>query len=46
MRILKKIFEEFSTIPSSLNWFEPSSFSSQYPLLSQYRDKTYGDLLQ
>jgi prolycopene isomerase len=43
--VLKKIFEEFSTIPSSLNWFEPSSFSSQYPLLSQYKDKTYGELL-
>jgi phytoene desaturase len=43
--ILKKIFEEFSNIPSSLNWFEPSSFSSQYPFLSRYKDKTYGDLL-
>jgi phytoene desaturase len=43
--ILKKIFEEFSQIPSSLDWFEPSSFSSQYPVLSQYRDKTYGELL-
>ena len=43
--ILKKVFEEFSEIPPSLNWFDPSSFSSQYPLLSRYRDKTYGDLL-
>ena len=43
--VLKKIFDEFSRIPSSLNWFDPSSFSSQYPLISQYRDKTYGDLL-
>jgi prolycopene isomerase len=43
--LLKKIFEEFSQIPSSLNWLEPSSFSSQYPLLSQYRSKTYGELL-
>jgi len=43
--VLKKIFEEFSQIPSSLNWFDPSSFSSQYPLLSQYKDKTYKDLL-
>jgi prolycopene isomerase len=43
--VLKKIFEEFSAIPSSLNWFEPFSFSSQYPLLSQYKDKTYGELL-
>ena len=43
--VLKKIYEEFSQIPSSLNWFNPSSFSSKYPLLSQYRDKTYGELL-
>jgi len=43
--VLRKIFEEFSTIPSSLNWFEPSSFSSRYPFLSQYKDKTYGELL-
>ena len=39
--ILRKIFEEFSSIPPSLSWFEPSSFSSQYPFLSLYRDKTY-----
>jgi len=43
--ILRKVFEEFSQIPSSLNVYEPSSFSSQFPLLSQYRDKTYGELL-
>ena len=43
--VLKKIFGEFSEIPSSLNWFDPSSFSSKYPLLSKYRDQTYGDLL-
>ena len=43
--VLKKIFEEFLQIPSSLDWLEPSSFSSQYPLLSQYRGKTYGELL-
>jgi prolycopene isomerase len=43
--VLKKIFEEFSNVRSSLNWFEPSSFSSQYPFLSQYKDKTYGELL-
>jgi phytoene desaturase len=42
---LEKIFEEFSNIRSSLNWFEPSSFSSQYPFLSRYKDKTYGELL-
>ena len=44
-RILRKIFEEFSEIPSSLDWFDPSSFSSKYPLLFQYRDKTYSDLI-
>lgn len=44
--VLKKIFEEFSSIPSSFNWFEPSSFSARCPFLSQYRDKTYGELLQ
>jgi prolycopene isomerase len=43
--VLRKIFEEFSNIPSSLNWFEPSSFLSQYPFLSRYKDKTYGELL-
>jgi len=43
--VLKKIFEEFSNIPSSLDWFNPSFFSSQYPSLSQYQDKTYGELL-
>jgi prolycopene isomerase len=43
---LKKIFEEFSSIPYSFNWFEPSSFSARYPYLFQYRDKTYGELLQ
>ena len=43
--VLRKIFEEFSNIPSSLNWFDPSSFSSQYLFLSRYKDKTYGELL-
>jgi prolycopene isomerase len=43
--VLKKIFEEFSNIPSSLNWFEPSSFLSRYPTLSRYKDKTYKELL-
>jgi prolycopene isomerase len=45
-KVLKNIFEEFSQIPSSLNWFDPSSFSSKYPLLAKYRDKTYGELLR
>jgi len=43
--VLRKIFEEFSNLRSSLDWFEPSSFSSQYPFLSRYKDKTYGELL-
>jgi phytoene desaturase len=43
--ILKKIFDELSQIPSFLNWFDPSSFSSQYPLLSKYKNQTYGELL-
>ena len=43
--VLRKIFEEFSNIPSSLNWFDPSSFSSRYPFLSRYKDKTYEELL-
>ena len=42
---LERIFREFSGLPPSLNWFEPSAFLSQYPYLSQYRDKTYGELL-
>ena len=42
---MKGIFEEFSQIPSSINWFDPSSFSSKYPLLSQYGDKTFGELV-
>ncbi len=42
---LEKIFQEFSSIRSSLHWFEPYSFGSQYPFLSRYRDKTYGELL-
>jgi len=44
-RVLRKIFEEYSEIPSSLDWFDPSSFSSKFPFLYQYRDKTYGDLI-
>jgi prolycopene isomerase len=44
--ILKKIFEEFSSIPPSFNWFDPSSFSARYPYLSRYGDRTYGELLQ
>lgn len=43
--VLRKIFDEFSQIPSSLNWFDPSSFSSQFPFLSTYKDKTFGQLL-
>ena len=43
--VLARIYGEFSHIPSSLNWFDPSFFSSKYPFLYQYREKTYGDLL-
>ena len=43
--VLKKIFEEFSNMPASLNWFEPSSFLSRYPILSRYKDSTYEKLL-
>ncbi len=43
--VLGKIFDEFSNVRSSPNWFEPSSFISQYPFLSGYKDKTYGELL-
>ena len=43
--VLARIYEEFSQIPSSLNWFDTSLFSSKYPFLYQYREKTYGDLL-
>jgi prolycopene isomerase len=43
--ILKNIFNELSQIPSSVNWFDPSSFSLHYPLLSKYKDKTYAELL-
>ncbi len=43
--ILQKIFYEFSHLPSSLNWFDPSSFSSQFPLLFSYKEKTFSQLL-
>lgn len=43
--VLRKIFEEFSNLRTSLEWFEPSSLSSQYPFLFRYKDKTYGELL-
>jgi phytoene desaturase len=43
--VLGKIFEEFSSLRSSLNWFEPSSFLSGYPFLSRYKDMTYGEFL-
>lgn len=43
--VLKKVFNELSHIPSSFNWFDPSSFTSHYPLLSKYKDKTYAELL-
>jgi all-trans-retinol 13,14-reductase len=43
--VLRKIFDEFSNLRSSLDWFKPSSFSSHYPFLCRYKDKTYGELL-
>jgi prolycopene isomerase len=43
--VLKKIFVEFSTLPPSLDWFQPSAFLSQYPSLSQFKDRTYAELL-
>lgn len=44
--VLKKTFDEFSQIPSSLNWHDPFSFLSQFPFLSTYKDKTFGQLLR
>jgi len=43
--VLARIFKEFSQISFSLSWFDPFSFSSKYPFLYRYREKTYGDLL-
>jgi phytoene desaturase len=43
--ILEKLFEEFSRIPISLSLSDLTTFSSTFPLLSQYKDKTYGELL-
>jgi prolycopene isomerase len=43
--ILRKTFEEFSQIPDSLDWFDPTFFSSRYPHLFRYRDKTYAEFL-
>ena len=43
--VLKKIFDEFSHLPSSLNWFDPSSLRSQFPYLLKYKDQTFKQLL-
>lgn len=43
--ILRKIFDEYSQLPASLDWFNPSSFVSRYPLLFHYKEKTFGQLL-
>jgi len=43
--VLRKIFNEFSHVPSSLNWFDTSSLSSQFPFLLKYKDQTFGQLL-
>ncbi len=44
-RTLDEIYREFSEIPSSVDWFDPSSFSLRFPTLSKYKWKTYQDLL-
>ncbi len=44
-KILRKIFNEFSQMPSSLNWFDLSSLNSQIPFLLRYKDQTFGQLL-
>lgn len=44
-RVLGEIYKEFSEMPSSLEWFEPSSFSLRFPTLSRYKEKTYQELL-
>ena len=43
--ILKRVFEEFTHIPSFLSLSDMTAFSSTYPLLSQYQERTYTDLL-
>lgn len=43
--VLRQVFEEFSRIPSSLNWFDPVSLSSRFPSLLRYKDQTFGQLL-
>ncbi len=44
-KVLRKIFDEYSQLPSSLDWFNPTSLSSQYPLLFHYKEKTFEQLL-
>ncbi|MCX8117388.1 MAG: NAD(P)/FAD-dependent oxidoreductase [Desulfobacterota bacterium] len=43
--VLKKVYEEFSRLPPSVNWFDPSSFSARFPFLAAYKDRTFGQLL-
>lgn len=43
--VLRKIFNEYSQLPLSLDWFNSTSLSSRYPLLFHYREKTFGQLL-
>jgi phytoene desaturase len=43
--ILKRIFEEFSHIPTFLSLSDLTAFSSTYPSLSHYQERTYTDLL-
>ncbi len=44
--VLSAIYDEFSRIPSTLNWFDPSSFASQFPNLFRFQDKTFEQLLK
>ena len=43
--ILERVFEEFSHIPISLSLPDLAAFSATYPLLFQYQDRTFSDLL-
>ena len=43
--ILERVFEEFSHIPISLSLPNLAAFSATYPLLYQYQDRTYSNLL-
>jgi phytoene desaturase len=44
-KILGRIFDEFSRMPVSLSLADLTAFSSNYPLLFHYKDRTYQELL-